>query len=87
MDIPTHCEVLAQIEAFLLRHNMAPTRFGREATGEPQLIDSMQKGRSPSLKVLERVAVFMKERDTAIEEASSSRKPGDLTAAQQSEAA
>ncbi|WP_370169778.1 hypothetical protein [Sphingobium abikonense] len=87
MDIPTHREVLAQIEAFLLRHNMAPTRFGREATGEPQLIDSMQKGRSPSLKVLERVAVFMKERDTAAEGASSPSKPNDFTAAQQSEAA
>ncbi|MEA3541966.1 MAG: hypothetical protein U9R77_07590 [Pseudomonadota bacterium] len=87
MDIPTHREVLAQIEAFLIRHNMAPTRFGREATGEPQLIDSMQKGRSPSLKVLERVAVFMKERDTAADSAASSSKPDDFTAAQQSEAA
>lgn len=65
MDIPSHEQVIDQIDAFLARHDMAPTRFGREATGEPQLIDSIRRGRSPSLKVLERVAEFMKSRDTA----------------------
>jgi hypothetical protein len=42
---------------------MAETRFGREATGEPQLIDSIRKGRSPSLKTLQHIAAFMDDRD------------------------
>lgn len=59
MHIPTMPEILASIEAFLERHDMPPSTFGREATGEPQLIKSMRDGRSPSLKVLEKIATFM----------------------------
>ena len=77
MDIPTHSQVIAQIDDFLVRHGMAPTRFGREATGEPQLIDSIRRGRSPSLKVLERIAEFMRERDTVTPAPTS---PGNIPA-------
>lgn len=63
MQIPTDAELLASIKAFIDRHNMAPTRFGRDATGEPQLIDSIEKGRSPSLNTLQRIAAFMKAKD------------------------
>lgn len=63
MDIPTDDELIARIKAFLDRHGMAPTRFGREATGEPQLISSIEAGRSPSLKLLQRIAAFMAEQD------------------------
>ena len=59
MQIPSDTELLASIDAFVARHGMAPTRFGREATGEPQLIDSIKGGRSPSLKVWRKVADFM----------------------------
>lgn len=65
MQIPTEAELLDRIRAFLDRHEMAPTRFGREATGEPQLISSIEAGRSPSLKVVQRIAAFMAERDAA----------------------
>jgi hypothetical protein len=65
MEIPTEAELLERIRAFLERHKMAPTRFGREATGEPQLITSIEAGRSPSLKVVQRIAAFMAERDAA----------------------
>jgi hypothetical protein len=64
MQIPTIPDVLATVDAFCLRHDMAPTRFGREATGEPQLIDSMRnKGRVPSLTVLQKMADFMRRYD------------------------
>jgi len=61
MDIPTHAELVARYEEFCRRHDMAETRFGREATGEPQLIASIRSGRSPSLKTLQRVASYMAE--------------------------
>jgi len=67
MQIPTDEELLASIKAFLVRHNMAPTRFGRDATGEPQLIDSIEKGRSPSLNTLQRIAAFMKAKDDELQ--------------------
>ena len=59
MELPSDTELLARVDAFLERHGMAPTRLGREATGEPQLIDSIRNGRSPSLKVWNKVADFM----------------------------
>lgn len=63
MLIPSMPEILDRIEAFLERHGMPPSTFGREATGEPQLIKSMKDGRSPSHRVLERVADFMADYD------------------------
>lgn len=63
MLIPPMAEILDRIEVFLERHAMPPTSFGRAATGEPQLIKSMKDGRSPSHRVLERVAAFMAKYD------------------------
>lgn len=63
MDIPTPEQLVKHYEDFCRRHNMAETRFGRDSTGEPQLIASIRGGRSPSLKVMNRVASFMAEHD------------------------
>lgn len=63
MLIPTMNDILTRIEAFLERHEMPPSTFGREATGEPQLIKSMREGRSPSHRVLERIGTFMADYD------------------------
>lgn len=63
MQIPTMPQILESIEAFLKRHDMPPSTFGREATGEPQLIKSMREGRSPSHRVLERISSFMAEHE------------------------
>ena len=64
MQIPTKDQLLASIEAFRRRHgDMAPTRFGREATGEPQLIKSIEEGRSPSLDTAQRIADYMARKD------------------------
>ncbi|WP_341210727.1 hypothetical protein [Sphingomonas paucimobilis] len=61
MDIPTNAELISSIEAFLKRTEMRPTRFGRLATGEPQLIASLKLGRSPSLDTASRIVRFMSE--------------------------
>jgi hypothetical protein len=72
MKIPTDAELLASIDAFLERHDMAPTRFGRDATGEPQLIQSIREGRSPSLNTLQRIAEFMRAKDAAADQGDAS---------------
>jgi hypothetical protein len=66
MDIPTPEELVSHYEAFCKRHDMAETRFGREATGEPQLIQSIRNGRSPSLNVLNRVKAYIADKDSAL---------------------
>ena len=37
--------LMRRIELFLQRADMAPTRFGREAVGDPRLIADMKNGR------------------------------------------
>lgn len=37
--------LLLRIERHLRHHKMAPTRFGREAVGDPKLIDQLRNGR------------------------------------------
>ena len=78
LDIPTPAEIVAQCEAFCRRHAMAETRFGRDATGEPQLIDSIRKGRSPSLNVLHRMAAFMRSYEAGLG-GGSSGESADVT--------
>lgn len=63
MDIPTHAELVERIDSFLERHKMAPTRLGRDATGEPNLIPSIRAGRSPNLDTLNKLANVMAEHD------------------------
>lgn len=63
LKLPTTQELVAAIDAFLVRHDMRPTRFGRDATGEPQLLDSLRNGRSPSLDTAGKIADFMANRD------------------------
>lgn len=60
---PTEAQLIEKIEAFLDRHDMAPTRFGREATGNPHVIRDIREGRSPSLRTVRRLTNFMAERD------------------------
>lgn len=63
MEIPTREELVERIDAFLQRHDMAPSRLGRAATGEPNLIFSIRDGRQPNLDTLNRLARFMTEQD------------------------
>lgn len=75
MDIPTAEQFVAHCEAFCARHDMAETRFGREATGEPQLLASIRGGRSPSLKVLLKVNAFIVAKDMERAAADGTHRP------------
>lgn len=59
MKIITDAELLEQIEQFLKKTEMAPSRFGLDAMGDGALVPQLKAGRSLSLKNAERVARFM----------------------------
>ena len=67
MDIPTKDELVSRLKTFCERHDMKPSRFGRECNGEGQLIDSIEKGRSPSLDLLHRIRDFMARKDAELD--------------------
>lgn len=59
MKIITDAELLEQIERFIAKHEMKPSRFGLEAMGDGALIPQLKDGRSLSLRNAQRVANFM----------------------------
>lgn len=64
MDVITEAELLERITAFRERHeNMAPTTFGRRATGNANLVKELEEGKSPSLRTAQKIAAFMKQAD------------------------
>jgi hypothetical protein len=64
MELPSIPDILARIEAFCRRHDMAESRFGREAVNNPALVSSLRgDDPNPTIKTLERVAQFMAEKD------------------------
>lgn len=64
MKILTQADLVRQIDDFLERHAMKPSRLAREATGEPGLIDAIREGRrSPTLNTVEKLASFMRKVD------------------------
>lgn len=64
-QIPTQSDLVRQIDAFLLRHDMKPSRLSREATGEPSLVEAIRNGRSPTLATVEKLMKVMAEIDAA----------------------
>lgn len=54
-------QLLRQIDAFLDRTGMKPTRFGIEALSDGGLVKGLREGRSLSLKNAQRVVAFMGE--------------------------
>lgn len=65
MTIITDHELLERIEAFLDRSGLSPTRFGLEAMSEGGLVASLHRGRSLSLKNVNKVLRFIAEQDAA----------------------
>lgn len=50
---------LQKIEEFLAKSGMPPTIFGRQAVGDGNFLRELRNGRSPSLRVAERVESFI----------------------------
>ena len=70
MDFPSHADVVEKIDSFLARHDMAPTRLGRDALGEASFVSMVRAGRTPGLGTLAKLRDFMRERDEQLAIAS-----------------
>lgn len=51
--------LLREVEKFIRRSDIAPTRFGREAVGDPRFVFDLRKGRDPRPRTVERVRAFL----------------------------
>jgi len=48
-----------RIERYLRRTRISPTRFGREALGDPRFVSDLRKGRELREKTLRRVNAWL----------------------------
>ena len=51
--------LLQRIERHLRLRRMTPTRFGREALGDPNFVLNLKDGREPRLKTVRRVEAYL----------------------------
>ncbi len=51
--------LMRRIQLFLRRADMAPTRFGREAVGDPRLVTDMRNGRELRESTAARVKAWL----------------------------
>lgn len=51
--------LLTRIEQHLRRHQMTPTRFGREAARDPNLITQLRDGRELRSKTLQKIVAYL----------------------------
>ena len=51
--------LLRDVEKFLNRSDTPPTRFGREAVGDPRFVFDLRNGREPRPRTVLRVRAFL----------------------------
>lgn len=51
--------LLRDVEKFLKVSNTPPTRFGREAMGDPRFVFDLRNGREPGDRTVQRVYAFL----------------------------
>ncbi len=51
--------LLTEVERFLRRSRTAPTRFGREAVGDPRFVFDLRRGREPRPRTVTRVLAYL----------------------------
>jgi hypothetical protein len=56
--------LLQRIEKHLRRRHMSPTRFGREAVGDPNLVLQMKDGRELRSATLQRVIDYLDDNES-----------------------
>jgi hypothetical protein len=47
------------VEKFLRRSDIAPTRFGRDAMGDPRFVFDLRNGRDPRPETVERIRAYL----------------------------
>jgi hypothetical protein len=51
--------LLRTIERHLRQTGIAPTRFGRDAVGDPRFVDDLRRGREPRRVTEQRVRAYL----------------------------
>ena len=51
--------LLREVEKFLRRWEIPPTRFGRDAVGDPRFVFDLRNGREPRPATVERVQAYL----------------------------
>ena len=51
--------LLREVEKFLRQSEVAPTRFGREAVGDPRFVFDLRNGRDPRPTTVARVRAYL----------------------------
>jgi hypothetical protein len=51
--------LLSSIEKFLRRSGTPPTRFGREAVGDPRFVLDLRNGREPRPSTISKVSEYL----------------------------
>lgn len=54
--------LIALIEAYMRHTKMSPTRFGREAVGDPNFVTGLRDGRTPRKATVRRVVAYVEGR-------------------------
>jgi 2,4-dienoyl-CoA reductase-like NADH-dependent reductase (Old Yellow Enzyme family) len=55
--------ILNDIERYLRHTKTTPTRFGREAVGDPNFVQNLRDGREPRRRTVARVASYLDRRE------------------------
>lgn len=53
--------LLWEVEKFLRSSKIAPTRFGRDAVGDPRFVFDLRRGREPRAVTVKRVRAYLQE--------------------------
>ena len=56
----TEKQFLQRVEAFLRSSRMSPATFGRQAINDPTFVAKLRGGRSPSLRVADKVLRYIR---------------------------
>ena len=51
--------LLREVEKFLRQSDVAPTRFGRDAVGDPRFVFDLRNGRDPRPETVARVRAYL----------------------------
>jgi 2,4-dienoyl-CoA reductase-like NADH-dependent reductase (Old Yellow Enzyme family) len=59
-------ELLEQVESYLARTRISPSKFGRMALGDPRFVDDLRAGRKLRRKTLERVRCYLTQAQSGV---------------------
>ncbi|WP_082698260.1 hypothetical protein [Novosphingobium fuchskuhlense] len=68
-------DLLEQIEAYLARSHVAPSRFGRLAAGDPRLVADLKSGRRLRQRTEERLRRYLTKAAAEVPSAGAGRSP------------